>query len=517
MVQKKIILPQTPQGDRNDVPSVAFPGQQLMNDTDWKNTIHAYDAEVSQIDAQLGIVLDELDRQQLWKNTVVVFLADHGQHLGEHEGTWRKNTLFEESLHVPLIVCMPGKLPGVCNQLVELVDLYATLSELCGLPAPPESEGSSFAPLLDNPAFEWKNAVFAQVARAGPNDGTSITTKEYSYNSWGPAGEELYDHGNDPHEYSNLSAVNADTVLINKMRAMLAGGWTNAMPPQYSKSIFYRDSDSDGFGNITDSVIAYWQPEGFVPSHADCNDADASVYPGATEVCDGLDNNCNRQIDETCMPAISINDKNISEGSSGTQTMKFTIGLNHPYNGTVRVKVATADSTAAGGSDYSGGSGILTFLSGQVSKQIPIIIFGDSIPEQNEKFKVLLSNPVNATISDGKGIGTLWNDDIVSGIVQDSDASTSTNTIGLENKIVRVWPNPTSGFLNVELIGSITNGITVELVNMTGKVLYECKIEASAKKHVQQINTSGIANGIYLLVIENDKGNRQIQKIIISH
>jgi uncharacterized sulfatase len=125
-----IPLPNTLDGDRNDVPEIAFREQIVLADTEWRNMIHAYYSDVSSVDEQLGRVLDELDRQHLWDKTVVVFWSDHGQHLGEHEGCWRKNTLFEESLHVPLIVCVPGKTPGVCSRLVELVDLYPTLSEV---------------------------------------------------------------------------------------------------------------------------------------------------------------------------------------------------------------------------------------------------------------------------------------------------------------------------------------------------------------------------------------------------
>ena len=202
-----IHLPSTPLNDREDIPSIAFPGAPIIKtNNEWKKTIHAYDAEVAQMDAQLGLVLDEMDRQNLWANTVVVFWSDHGQHLGEHEGTWLKNTLFEESLHIPLIVCVPGKPAGQCSRLVELVDLYPTLAELCKLPPPPKMQGTSFARLLGNPTLPWKRAIFSQVERER-NDtitGRSIRTPQYRYTSWPTAGEELYDHNTDPHEYTNL-------------------------------------------------------------------------------------------------------------------------------------------------------------------------------------------------------------------------------------------------------------------------------------------------------------------------
>ena len=113
-----IITPSTPGDDLNDIPPIALTAPYLRTGIDWKNSVHAYYAEVAQMDAQLGLVLDEMDRQNLWANTVVVFMGDHGQHLGEHLGLWGKLTLFEESLHTPLIICAPGKTAGVCSKLV---------------------------------------------------------------------------------------------------------------------------------------------------------------------------------------------------------------------------------------------------------------------------------------------------------------------------------------------------------------------------------------------------------------
>ena len=79
----------------------------------------------------LGVLLDEMDRDHLWDNTVVVLISDHGQHLGEHNGLWLKNTLFEESIHIPLVVYAPGKPAGICNKFFEAVDIYPTITGLC--------------------------------------------------------------------------------------------------------------------------------------------------------------------------------------------------------------------------------------------------------------------------------------------------------------------------------------------------------------------------------------------------
>ena len=228
-----IVLPATPAGDRSDVPPVAFPSQVLKSTTEWQNTVHAYYAEVTGMDKQLGLIFDELERKGLWDSTVIVFWSDHGQHLGEHEGTWLKNTLFEESVKAPLIVCVPGKRPAVSKALVEMVDIYPSMAAICGLPAPAGMEGTSFLPLLDNPARPWKRAAFTQVQRYNnpPVNEYGLVTSQYRYNSWGKDGEELYDHKTDPFEYVNQVLNPSYATILSNMRKLMAGGWTRVLPP----------------------------------------------------------------------------------------------------------------------------------------------------------------------------------------------------------------------------------------------------------------------------------------------
>ncbi len=186
----------------------------------------AYYAGTSFMDAQLGKLLNCMDRLDLWDSTVVVLLGDHGYQLGER-GWWNKNTLFELSARSPLIVWAPGmKAVGrACSRLVEFVDLYPTLADLAGLKPPANLAGRSFVPLLDDPDRSWKQAAWTQVSRGRGVQGRSVRTERWRYTEWadGKEGIELYDHERDPGEWQNLAhdPVYADTVtgLATLLRA----------------------------------------------------------------------------------------------------------------------------------------------------------------------------------------------------------------------------------------------------------------------------------------------------------
>jgi uncharacterized sulfatase len=183
--------------------------------------VAAYHACISFVDAQIGLLWAALDQARLWDKTIVVFYSDHGYHLGEHGGMWHKMSVFEESARVPLVVAAPGsQVRGqACPRLVELVDIYPTLVDLCGLPTVPGLEGESLRSLLADPAAPGKPAAYTQVLR-GKVPGRSVRTERWRYTEWdeGRAGAELYDHDSDPREYVNL----ADEPRWTETRAELA-------------------------------------------------------------------------------------------------------------------------------------------------------------------------------------------------------------------------------------------------------------------------------------------------------
>lgn len=212
--------------DQADLPAAALasakPEQDRMTDDLRRQAVQAYYASVSFMDAQVGLVLDALQRLGLAENTIVVFASDHGYHLGEH-GLWQKMSLFEESARVPLVIAGPGvRAKGaVATTPVGLIDLYPTLTELCGVKAPENLQGQSLVPILQDANAKGRAWAVTQVTRGGRRGanaffGYSLRTPRWRYTEWadGQQGRELYDHRQDPLELTNLAgdSVYADTV-----------------------------------------------------------------------------------------------------------------------------------------------------------------------------------------------------------------------------------------------------------------------------------------------------------------
>jgi iduronate 2-sulfatase len=231
----RIKLPADNSAIREDMPPIAFavkPANYGLEEAKLRRMIQAYYASVTFMDSQVGRVLDALERLKLVENTIVVFYSDHGWLLGEH-GQWQKMSLFEESARVPMIIANPGaNAKGVASRrTVELIDLYPTLADLCGLSAPPGLEGRSLRPLLDNPGARWEKAAFTQVTRGGQQNrimGRSVRTERWRYNEWdeGRQGVELYDHDRDPREQRNLAKDPQYSKTVAEMKKLLNAGQT---------------------------------------------------------------------------------------------------------------------------------------------------------------------------------------------------------------------------------------------------------------------------------------------------
>ncbi len=235
----EIVPPDEPADDTDDIPAPAlgnYPEDSDHSEQQVRQAIAAYHATITLIDVQVGLLMEALGELGLEQSTIVVFVSDHGFHLGEHGGLWRKHTQFEESTRVPLIVRVPGGIAGsVTSALVELVDLYPTLADLCGLPSPEGMEGTSFRPVLEDPDIPWKSAIFSEVQRNGAH-GRSVRTARHRYTEWTPLdgdGDsefELYDLANDPKEYDNLVGDPAHQPTMGRLAGVLKKGWGAALP-----------------------------------------------------------------------------------------------------------------------------------------------------------------------------------------------------------------------------------------------------------------------------------------------
>jgi len=214
----------------SDIPDVG-----PLNDDQARALIHGYHAAVSFVDAQLGRVIDELDRLQLSTNTIIVLWGDHGWHLGDH-GMWSKHTNYEEATHIPLLIVAPGVAkPGTRSRtLVETVDIYPTLCDLAALPEshnPQPLEGKSLVPVLKEPTAKNKDAIFHVFPRNRRGDGAilgrAVRTERYRLVEWKKPGApssaadfELYDYQNDPLETKNLAT--AEPNVVQQLEAILA-------------------------------------------------------------------------------------------------------------------------------------------------------------------------------------------------------------------------------------------------------------------------------------------------------
>ena len=228
----------------NDIPPYAFsnwgelrkyhniPATGSLTNEDARSMIHGYYACVSFIDAQVGRLVEELKRLDLYENTIIVLWGDHGWKLGDY-GDWCKHTNYEIDTRIPVIVRVPGETDQhgrKSDVLIETVDIYPTLCDLAGLDIPDHTQGTSFRPALEDARFKWEDVAFSQYPRNYTAEngrhslmGTSMRTSEFRLTRWvdTTTGEvmatELYDHSGNTLELENLAGEATHKELLSKL------------------------------------------------------------------------------------------------------------------------------------------------------------------------------------------------------------------------------------------------------------------------------------------------------------
>lgn len=196
----------------------------IQQQDQWKRAIQGYLASIYFADTMLGHVLDALESGPHARNTIVVLWSDHGWHLGEKQH-WQKYTAWRACTRVPLIVRVPsgikalpqGTTSNTCSQPVNLLSLFPTLLDLCGLPAELSHDGPSLLPLLRDQNSEWPHVSLTHLTTPGSY---GLSTKDWRYIRYAGGGEELYEINKDPHEWNNLATVEAHQNQLQKMRSL---------------------------------------------------------------------------------------------------------------------------------------------------------------------------------------------------------------------------------------------------------------------------------------------------------
>jgi arylsulfatase A-like enzyme len=226
--------------------------------------IQAYYACASFLDDMVGMVLDELARSLYADNTIVIFWSDHGWHLGEKR-SWRKFSLWEESARTPMIIVDPrqSESAGATSERpVGLIDIYPTLTDLCGLPVPSDLDGVSLSPLVADPQADSKELRAPELTVHGRGN-YSLRDEEWRYTRYFDGGEELYNHKNDPYEWTNL----ADDSAYDDVKAHLL----SFMPEESAPTLEPHDSggaadyDKDDMEKFRTEVWPRWLKEAVPP------------------------------------------------------------------------------------------------------------------------------------------------------------------------------------------------------------------------------------------------------------
>jgi iduronate 2-sulfatase len=221
----KLPLPPKIAGDWDDIPKAGINYKTSVNMKmdirRQKKAVGGYYASVAYMDAQVGKVLDALEKSGQADNTIIIFTSDHGYHLGEHD-FWAKVSLRDESAIAPLIIRVPGKKPAVCHSLVELLDLFPTIASLCGLEVPSRLQGKNISAMLDDLSQGVRDAAFSV---APSSNGFLLREDKWAYIQYAEDasdGIELFDMANDLHQFTNLAAKPEHASVVESFRAKLA-------------------------------------------------------------------------------------------------------------------------------------------------------------------------------------------------------------------------------------------------------------------------------------------------------
>ncbi|VGO12353.1 Choline-sulfatase [Pontiella desulfatans] len=252
-----IELQQVPENDLADIPEAhQFDVNEVkygMSEEQQLKALRAYYASISYMDAQVGRLLDELERLGLHDDTIVVFTSDHGYHLGEHH-MWQKQSLFENSSRVPFIVSVPWLADAHgkgCDRIAEHIDLFPTLTDLCGIEAPADLPGESMQNLLKDPERGSWNKTAAYTLNS--KGGETVRNDRFRLIVWhdGKSGTELYNHEKDPGEFTNLADNPEYAAKLKEMRALLdqrrrvaktdVKAYLEKVPPAFDKQKFLKN------------------------------------------------------------------------------------------------------------------------------------------------------------------------------------------------------------------------------------------------------------------------------------
>jgi len=261
--------------------------EKLIEYNEWDKHTRAYLACVSYADMNLGRLLDGLDdpngdgntSDSIRDNTIVVMFSDHGYHLGE-KGLTAKTTLWDRATHVPVIISAPGMAEGqVCAQPAELLDVYPTLLDLCGLTPYAPLEGISLRPQLQDPAHSPRRPA---ITTHGPNN-HSIVDERYRYTRYADGSEELYDHAIDPNEETNR----IDDPSFREVAVRLAGFLPTVNAPN--------SSGTTRIALIGSGDVISWEG-------SPINDTELGINPAVANYVSPLAGQTAADIDEDLMP-----------------------------------------------------------------------------------------------------------------------------------------------------------------------------------------------------------------------